>query len=104
MEQMITIVARNLVKPGMRNEFLMAVEPLIAASRAESGNISYDLYEDVANPSAFCFIEQWRDADAVALHNASSHFAEWMGKKADWWSRDRSTVTLRPDRKQSVGI
>ena len=82
MEQMITIVARNLVKPGMRNEFLMAVEPLIAASRAESGNISYDLYEDVANPSAFCFIEQWRDADAVALHNASSHFAEWMGKKS----------------------
>lgn len=78
---MITIVARNIVKPGMRDAFLKAVEPLIAGSRAESGNISYDLYEDMADPSAFCFIEHWKDADAVAAHNASSHFAEWVEKK-----------------------
>ena len=57
---MITIVARNIVRDGKREAFLEAVRPLIAASRSEEGNIAYDLYEDVNEANAFCFIENGR--------------------------------------------
>ncbi len=55
---MITIVARNRIYVGMQEEFLRAVQPLIEGSRAERGNIFYDLYEDTSDPQAFCFIER----------------------------------------------
>lgn len=58
--------------------------PLIAASRSEEGNIAYDLYEDVNEANAFCFIEKWKDPEAIAAHNASSHFREWMACKAEF--------------------
>ncbi|HIZ15678.1 MAG TPA: antibiotic biosynthesis monooxygenase [Candidatus Tidjanibacter faecipullorum] len=81
---MITIVARNIVRDGKREAFLEAVRPLIAASRSEEGNIAYDLYEDINEANAFCFIEKWKDPEAIAAHNASSHFREWMACKAEF--------------------
>lgn len=78
---MITIVARNRIYEGMQEEFLRAVQPLIEGSRAERGNIFYDLYEDTSDPQAFCFIERWVDEEAVAAHNASPHFRTWIATK-----------------------
>ena len=71
---MITIIAKNTVKPEMVEAFKTAARPLIEASQKEAGCIFYDLYEDVKNPSILTFIERWRDEDAIAKHNASEHF------------------------------
>ncbi|MDR3312970.1 MAG: antibiotic biosynthesis monooxygenase [Oscillospiraceae bacterium] len=71
---MITIVAKNIVKPGEAEAFKRTVQPLIAASQAEAGCIAYNLYEDVTDPNTLTFIEQWRDEAAIAEHNASAHF------------------------------
>lgn len=81
---MITIVARNIIRDGKREAFLEAVRPLIAASRSEEGNIAYDLYEDINEENAFCFIEKWKDLEAIAAHNASPHFREWMAGKTEF--------------------
>ena len=81
---MITIVARNVIREGKQEDFLKAVQPLIEASRAERGNVFYDLYEDVADSRAFCFIERWADEEAVAAHNASPHFRAWTAAKAEF--------------------
>ncbi|WP_099204134.1 putative quinol monooxygenase [Scatolibacter rhodanostii] len=71
---MITIVAKNIVKPECKADFLAAVQPLIEASRAEEGNISYDLFEDLSNANILTFIERWKDQEAINTHNTSSHF------------------------------
>lgn len=71
-------------KEGKQEDFLKAVQPLIEASRAERGNVFYDLYEDVADSRAFCFIERWADEEAVAAHNASPHFRAWTAAKAEF--------------------
>ena len=81
---MITIVARNVIREGKQEDFLKAVQPLIEASRAERGNAFYDLYADVADSRAFCFIERWADEEAVAAHNASPHFRAWTAAKAEF--------------------
>lgn len=78
---MIAITALNIIREGRKQDFLTAVRPLIDASRAEEGNISYDLYEDLSDAGAVCFIEHWKDEAAVAAHNTSPHFLKWIARK-----------------------
>ena len=77
---MITIVAKNTIKPGMAEDFKRMVKPLIMASQQESGCIAYDLYEDIADPNILTFIEQWEDQTAIETHNNSPHFTQIVPK------------------------
>lgn len=69
-----TIVARVEVLPGKEQEFISKAEPLIQGTRAEEGNISYNLYQNPANPVAFIFYEEYKDRQAMDVHAASAHF------------------------------
>lgn len=71
---MINIVAKNFVKKDKIEEFKATAKPLIAASRAEAGCISYSLFEDVSDASILTFIEEWESLEAINLHNNSPHF------------------------------
>ncbi len=71
---MITIVAPVRVKPGKTAEFEAIVVDLIKASRAEAGNVSYDLYRDLENGNILAFIENWRDRAAFDFHLDTPHF------------------------------
>ncbi|MCR2044058.1 putative quinol monooxygenase [Anaerosalibacter massiliensis] len=77
---MIKIVARSVIKPGKKEEFLSLAEELIAESRKEKGCMSYDLYEDINNPNCLAFIEEWKDEEAIKIHNASPHFTTVVPK------------------------
>lgn len=67
---MIKIIAKNIIKDGEKENF----KELIEKSRAEEGNISYGLYEDIENLNVLTFIEEWKDMDAVNFHNSTEHF------------------------------
>jgi len=45
-----TIVARVEVLPGKEQAFLQAADALIKGTRAEEGNISYNLYQNPSQP------------------------------------------------------
>lgn len=81
---MIVIVAKNRLKPGKKEAFLHAVRTLIEKSRQESGNSSYDLFEDIADENTVSFIEYWEDIEAIAQHNSTAHFKEWIAIKEDF--------------------
>ena len=53
-----------------RAELLRAAKELVAASRADEGCIAYDLFESATRPC-----ETWRDAEALAAHERTAHFA-----------------------------
>lgn len=72
---MITIVAKCVLKAGKKQEFVNGVQNMIAGSRAETGNISYTLCEDMDSDNTVSFIEEWKDEAAIEEHNASAHFA-----------------------------
>ncbi|MCD7938498.1 MAG: antibiotic biosynthesis monooxygenase [Tannerellaceae bacterium] len=80
---MITIVAKAFVKEGKRDEFIQAVQPMIAGSQAEEGNISYTLFEDLDNKNILTFIEQWKDLAAINYHNNSTHFQAGVSAISD---------------------
>ena len=70
----IRIVAELEVMPEHREAMLPAFRAMVEASRAESGNLAYDLTEDLENPCRFFILEAWASAEAIVEHNASAHF------------------------------
>lgn len=71
----ITIVAKARLKPGAKERYIELAKKMVPASQAESGNVCYNLYEDVADPNVLSFIETWQDQSAIDLHDNSPHFA-----------------------------
>lgn len=90
---MIIIHAFFDVKASQRAAFLSAVKPLLAGSKAEAGNISYDLVEKVGADNQFMMVERWRDQAAVDFHNQTDHFTHF-GAIADEFFNQPTQVTL----------
>lgn len=89
---MITIVARSIIKEDKVEEFRKLAEELVRESQKEEGCISYNLFEDIKEPNAFTFIEEWKDKEAIEKHNKSVHFTAIVPKFGDL--RKESTVNL----------
>ena len=75
-------------RPGMRETFLEAIRAggIIAAARAEEGNLAYDYYRSVDNDSDLLLIEKYRDAAAVAAHVRQAHTARLVELKETYVS------------------
>ncbi|RBP07788.1 putative quinol monooxygenase [Rossellomorea aquimaris] len=81
---MIIIHAEFHINPTKEEAFLEEIRPLVAESRAEEGNISYDLMKDIERESVYTMVEVWRDAAAVESHNASEHFSSFVGRAPEY--------------------
>lgn len=74
----IRIIAEMNFKPGQKEALAQALEKLVNGSRAESGNISYDLLESIDNPDHIFVVERWASEEAIAEHNKTPHFRNFM--------------------------
>jgi len=81
---LIIIHAEFHINPTKEQAFLEGIRPLVAASRAEEGNISYDLMKDIERESVYTMVEVWRDAASVENHNASEHFSSFVGSAPEY--------------------
>ncbi|USI74659.1 putative quinol monooxygenase [Sphingomonas morindae] len=90
----VKIVAILTAKPGQAAALRALLDGMIAPSRAEQGNLRYDLWQDQADDARFVLDELYRDADAVAAHRASAHFQHYASMIAGL--ADRLAITLDP--------
>ena len=81
---MIIIHANLQINPAKQDLFLKEIQPLVAASRAEDGNLSYRLQKDTESANVFTMVEVWKDMQAVAKHNASEHFTKFTASAKDF--------------------
>ncbi|CAM3796035.1 putative quinol monooxygenase [Cytobacillus oceanisediminis] len=81
---MIIIHAGFQVQPDKENDFLTEIRPLIEASKAEEGNISYDLLKDTEQAGSYTMVELWKDMDAVKFHNQTEHFTQFTAKASQF--------------------
>lgn len=79
---MIKIIAKILVKDDAIEQFQKEAGELIEKSRAEEGNVSYTLNQNVDDPCEHVFMEIWKDDEAIQKHNASEHFTGIFPKLA----------------------
>ncbi|MBU5350689.1 antibiotic biosynthesis monooxygenase [Paenibacillus barcinonensis] len=79
---MIIIHAHLQVQAAQEQAFLNAAKELIAATRQEEGNISYDLVKSTEREQSYTMIELWKDEAATAAHNSSTHFQAFVQQAA----------------------
>lgn len=70
----IKIIAVITAKEETNTEVFESIKKVVEGTRAEEGNISYVLHQDLANPYSYTIIEVWKSLEAIELHNASAHF------------------------------
>jgi quinol monooxygenase YgiN/quercetin dioxygenase-like cupin family protein len=85
-DQVLTAVTFIQGREGKASEVKQELLSLTAPTRAEAGNIRYDLYQSVDRPDRFMRLEVWRDAEALELHKATPHLrASFERRKNEGW-------------------
>lgn len=87
---MIVVVGRVRTDADRRSELVRIGQAVAACSRAETGCISYRLYEDTEIANDFVFVEEWESNDALQQHFATPHVREFM-------QSIRATIVGPPD-------
>jgi quinol monooxygenase YgiN len=83
MSNPVKIVAILTAKPGKADELKALLDGMIAPSRAEPGNLRYDLWREQAEPRRFVLDELYAGNEAVAAHRAAPHFKDYAAKVGD---------------------
>jgi quinol monooxygenase YgiN len=74
----VKIVAIIAPKSGREAELATLLDSLLVPSRAEPGNLRYDLWREPGEGGRYVFDELYADDAAVAAHRASPHFARYL--------------------------
>lgn len=83
---MIIIHAQLTIKPEAEELFLDKAQHLLTASRAEEGNIRYELFRHTEQSNVFIVVEQWKDREAIAFHNQAPHFTGFFAEAGQWFA------------------
>lgn len=68
-------------KQGKEEELKRELLALSAPTRAEAGNIQYDLYQSPNKKNEFMRLEVWKSAQALEEHKATPHIKESFDKR-----------------------
>jgi quinol monooxygenase YgiN len=79
----VKIVALLTPVPGREAELEALLHSMLAPSRAEPGNLRYDLWREAEGERRFVLDELYADDAAVAAHRASDHFAGYLARIGD---------------------
>ena len=80
MDRTVKTVAILVALPGRVEELRALLESMVGPSRAEAGNLCYDLWVDRADPSRFVLDELYSDPSALEAHRASPHFRNYLAE------------------------
>lgn len=75
MTQQVTIIATLHAQAGHEDALARRLRAMALDTRKEAGCMLYELHQSNDDPREFVMVEYWRDAEAVALHDASAHMA-----------------------------
>lgn len=89
MSQALTAVTFIRGKPGADDQVKQELLRLTPETRAEPGNLAYDLYRSVDRPGEFMRLEVWRNPEALELHKASPYLkASFERRKDQGWQTE----------------
>lgn len=74
MSEEIVIIARLKVKDGEVEAAKNAVLAIVEDSRAEEGNLNYDIHQAIDDPTVFIWHETWKSKSAIDEHFATDFF------------------------------
>lgn len=69
----LRVVAHLRAQEGKEAELEEVLKGLIEPTRAEPGNVSYELLASTDDDGSFTFVEEYESGDALDAHLESSH-------------------------------
>lgn len=63
-----SVVFAVVANPGSERIVRQTMEAILPKTRAEPGNIAFELHADADNPRRFFLFERWKSVDALATH------------------------------------
>jgi quinol monooxygenase YgiN len=90
----VKVMAILTAREGKTEQLRALLEGLIAPSRAEPGNLRYDLWIDQSTPNRFVLDELYIDNAANSAHRTEPYFLNYLSKINDL--AERSAVVLDP--------
>jgi len=72
------VIAQYRVRAGEEGTVSEALRKMVAPTRAEQGNLDYQVFRDPNDPSLFVLFERYADEAAFDEHRATPHFATWL--------------------------
>ena len=77
-EKEIVCVAQFKAKEGKDEELLESLHALIPATRAEEGNIRYELNQAIEDPRTITFVEKFASQEAFDYHCNTPYIKEFF--------------------------
>ena len=72
------VIAQYTVRPGEEEQVASALRNMQAPSRAEPGNLDYQVLRDPQSPGRFVLYERYVDEAAFRAHLDTEHFITWL--------------------------
>ena len=79
----VAIVARQESKAGKTDELIDLIKGLVEETRKESGNLCYNVFQDIETPTKVVFYEIWKTEADFNIHCNSEHVNNYRSKIAD---------------------
>ena len=76
----LTLLVLIPAEPGQGDALGEALKGLVAPTRAEAGNISYDAHRSNDNPDLFMMYETWESQAALDSHFQQPHMQAAMAR------------------------
>jgi quinol monooxygenase YgiN len=90
------VIAQYRAREGEAGRVAEALRNMMAPTRAEPGNLDYQAFRDLKDPSLFVLYERYAGEDAFEAHRASPHFATWLAGTVLPALADRVRLDLTP--------
>lgn len=72
----LQVIAHHTMKDGEEQAVLGLLPKLIEASRAEPGNVAFDVYRKLDDARTYVLLERYISRDAFAEHRETAHFKD----------------------------
>ncbi|ANY86798.1 MULTISPECIES: putative quinol monooxygenase [Pseudomonas] len=92
----ISIFATIFPRPEHRDAVEQALRAMVERSRAEPGNLRYDLFLREGDELAFDLFELYVDAPAIEAHRSSTHYQAYRATIADWLAAPTQVRVAHP--------
>ena len=83
-----------VARPGKADELKTLLVGMAPHSRAEPGNLRWDVWQDASQPDRFVLDELYRDDTAVSAHRQTPHYKDYLHRIPDL--ADRTAFDLTP--------
>jgi quinol monooxygenase YgiN len=100
---MLIVIGDATAAPGRRQDLIAAAKAVAAATREDSGCLSYGFFADIENEKRIVSIEIWQDRAALDQHMQHNHTAEFLRVAPDLVAEE-PTMTFHevPDTNQPL--